>query len=483
MQQTFFIRSLAGNAYLVNLHKKTIQIVHPLIPAIYSGYAPSDPSAGFDYYNRKLAYYKKYNIISEPQESTCKPLVLTAEKVEECIGNTNQIVFETTDRCNLKCRYCFYEDLYDTRKDKENSHFLSFGKARNVLDYIGSKLNDYNHSSGSTIYISFYGGEPLLNTALISESIDYCKKIESDLRKPKYTITTNGTLLSKHIDLLVENNFQITVTLDGNKANNSYRSFHNKKNSFDSIMYNLEKVKDLYPEYFKKNVAFNAVLHDKNSVEQIYDFYQSNFDTVPTLLELNNSGIKEDKVEAFNTIYRTKQNSIQKSGQSTKNDFETSIENPSYHSAAIFLHRYLWFVYNTYRHQILGEKVENPLSTGTCLPFSKKIFITANGKILPCEKISQEHVLGYVTEEGVSIDCQAIADKYNHIISMLSNQCKSCYKQSACEQCFFFTDTKNHVCHAFMNETIFREYLVSNISFIEKHPDDYHVIMKEILFN
>lgn len=485
MQSTFFIKSQRANTYLVNIQKKSILLVHPLIAAIHYGYTQSLSSVSYadcNYYTRKLAYYRKHNLISESLELTSKPLEITPGIVEESIANTGQIVFETTERCNLRCKYCFYEDFYDTRTDRVSSH-LPTEKAHKIIDLLLEKLGCYNNSSESTIYISFYGGEPLLNAVLISETIDYCKKIDPTLRKPKYTITTNGTLLHKHIELLIKNNFRITVSLDGNKANNSYRSFPNKKNSFDSIMANLQLVRDRYPDYFKNNIVFNAVLHNRNSVEQIYDFYKTHFDTVPTILELNNSGIKDEKVKEFNEVYQSKEESLQASEIFKKTNSEMTLQNPSYHSAALFLHQYLWFVYKTYRHQLLGEKIRYLLSTGTCLPFSKKIFITADGKILPCEKIAHEHVLGYVTDKGVSIDCQAIADKYNKAISRLSRQCKSCYKQFACEQCLFFTGNENPVCYAYMNESGFAGYLKSTITFIEEHPKEYHVIMKDILFN
>ena len=36
------------------------------------------------------------------------------------------------------------------------------------------------------------------------------------------------------------------------------------------------------------------------------------------------------------------------------------------------------------------------IPTGTCRPFERKLFLTVRGKILPCEKIGQEHAIGYL---------------------------------------------------------------------------------------
>jgi uncharacterized protein len=483
MKSSFLVESKKKNIYLVNIDKKSILLIHPLIYSfLQKSNLASYDSNDVDYYNRKLRYLKKHKLISETLNITLKPLAITAEKVEECIANTNQIVFETTERCNLKCKYCFYEELYDTREIKAQNHLTS-NKMRKLIDYFVDKQSSYNASLESSIYISFYGGEPLLNSVLISDTIDYYQKNETQLRKPKYTITTNGTLLNKHIELLIQNNFRITVSLDGNKVNNSYRVFHNDRNSFDSIMYNLQDVRDKYPDYFKDNIVFNTVLHNKNSIEEVYEFFKTQFDTLPNILELNNSGIKDNKLDEFSNMSLSKSESLKKTELAPKITSENPMDNPIFHSSALFLHQYSWFVYKTYRHQLLGEKHEYLLSTGTCLPFSKKIFITADGKILPCEKISHEHMLGYIADDEIKIDCQSIADKYNKAISTLSSQCKSCYKLFACEQCLFYINSEKPTCLAYTNEFRFSDYLKENISFIEENPNSYQIIMKEILFN
>ena len=41
-------------------------------------------------------------------------------------------------------------------------------------------------------------------------------------------------------------------------------------------------------------------------------------------------------------------------------------------------------------------KEEEFLPTGTCIPFSRKLFVTVNGKILPCERIGHNNFLGSI---------------------------------------------------------------------------------------
>ena len=85
-------------------------------------------------------------------------------------------------------------------------------------------------------------------------------------------MTTNATLIDRHISFLVKNDFHITISLDGSKQNQNYRVFHNGKNSFDKVFRNIKLIREKYPDFFEINVSFNSVLHNRNSVEEIHKF-------------------------------------------------------------------------------------------------------------------------------------------------------------------------------------------------------------------
>ena len=76
-------------------------------------------------------------------------------------------------------------------------------------------------------------------------------------------------------------------------------------------------------------------------------------------------------------------------------------------------YQYSGFRYLDYTNLLFERPDITPVPTGTCLPFSRKMFVTVNGKILPCERIGQQFALGIVSEESVNLDLQAIANKYN----------------------------------------------------------------------
>ena len=82
-------------------------------------------------------------------------------------------------------------------------------------------------------------------------------------------------LLNKYMDFIVENEFRLLISLDGDKNNNIYRlNKFAKGSSFDKVYSNIKLLQKNHPEYFNKNVQFNAVLHNKYSIGEIHNFFK-----------------------------------------------------------------------------------------------------------------------------------------------------------------------------------------------------------------
>lgn len=60
---------------------------------------------------------------------------ITKEDIEQNLINLRQLVFEVTDSCNLRCKYCGYADLYEGYDKRENKK-LPFYKAKLIIDYL-----------------------------------------------------------------------------------------------------------------------------------------------------------------------------------------------------------------------------------------------------------------------------------------------------------------------------------------------------------
>lgn len=115
--------------------------------------------------------------------------------------------------CNLRCRYCFYADVSESRS------VCSFGimqreTASKILENIFCCLE-----SGDAVTISFQGGEPTLaGLEFFRFFVGEAERLQGKVRV-SYALQTNGTLLDeKWCAFFKEHRFLIGLSLDGVQA-------------------------------------------------------------------------------------------------------------------------------------------------------------------------------------------------------------------------------------------------------------------------
>lgn len=412
---------------------------------------------------------------------------VTSDNVVTALANLPQLVFEVTDACNLRCKYCAYGEFYEDYDCRENK-MLSTEKAIRLIDYLAKYWSsNLNVSADKRITISFYGGEPLLNFAFIEAIVKHIKdNIHSPHRRFSFSMTTNAMLLHKYMDFLQENCFHLLISLDGNKENDGYRMDKVGHSSFGRVVANVDILQKKYPDYFLRYVNFNAVLHNKNSVESIYRFFKEKYDKIPRIGELNNVGIRKDKLEEFNRTYKNSQESLRQAEHYEEIERDMFMNTGNYQSLTLYLHQYSGFVYRDYTDLLFDKReAENirRIPTGTCLPFSKKMFVTVNNKILPCERIGHQFALGKIGETEIELNPEWIANKYNDYYARMEAQCSRCKNQKACIQCLFnLKDVESKpVCFGYMTDKDFRNYVNRQMYFLERNPEMYKKIMEDVI--
>lgn len=414
-------------------------------------------------------------------------LQLTPEIINYQISNLRQIVFEVTDGCNLSCKYCAYGELY-FGYDKRESKNLSIDSAIMLINHIVEVWKNTPHrSSDQLVYISFYGGEPLLNMDLIKKIINYVEQLPPIDRKFVYSMTSNGMLLDKYIDYIYDKKIELLISLDGDEQGNSYRVDHQGKNSFSRVYRNIKLIQKKYPDYFEKHVNFNSVLHNKNSVIGTKNFLNKEFNKKGAISALNNTDIREDKKKEFEKMFISNNESI-KNDIHTKEDYDNLIEDtflniPIIYEIMIFIFCYSKNVYKSYNDFFL-DRNKSSFPTGTCLPFSKKIFLTTNNKLMVCERIPQKFVAGNITDGKVTINTEQLSEQYNLYFDKLKKQCQSCYNTSSCQQCIFQIETIDNKivkCEGFMNEEIYNRKKKDFLNFLSVYPNVYSRLMKDVI--
>jgi len=396
------------------------------------------------------------------------------------LQHLSQLVFEVTDGCNLNCKYCAYSSMYEGY-DKREFKKLPFKMAKTALDYV-MDIRDSSPDVNYPLTVSFYGGEPLLNFSLISKIVEYIKN-EYPYQKVTFGMTTNAMLLDKYMDFIALNSFSLTISLDGDEKGQGYRVDHTGKNSFKRVFKNIILLKTLYPDYFKTNVLFNSVMHNRNSAESTYGFIKRNFDKNPLFSPLNPVGIRNDKIDVFNTMYQNINESVLNSSNCESLEAKMFIRSPRISNLVNYIYRYSNNVYGEYNDLIFDLAAKTEIKTGTCSPFSRKMFITVNGKILQCERIGHQFSLGYVTEDSVFLDIDEIVEKQNKIISKIQKQCKKCNFKKVCPQCIFNITSIldiNSKCNRFCSKQNFDKFMKMTTDYLSEHPYYYERILNEV---
>ncbi len=384
---------------------------------------------------------------------------LSDNLILKCLSSIKQIAFEMTEKCNLNCTYCGYGEFYGSY-DKRTEKSMKLNYAINLLDFLTEKWNsDYNVSHNRPIYISFYGGEPLIEIESIKEIVIYSQKLNLKHNNFIYSITTNGLYLKKHISFLVENDFRLLISLDGDKPGNRHRKYKNGKEAFDDIFENINYVKEKYPEFFYKNVEFNAVLHNLNNVESIKTYIQTQFKKIPVINELNTSGIVESKKKEFWKTYKNYQASMHESENYQMLEDDLFVNTPIGNLVARFINNNLYYNKSDYNDLLYTTNQVAQTPTGTCLPMTKKIFVTVQGKILPCERIDHKYYLGSVSDNAVNLDRERIKSLYNNYFQKLLKLCARCYNIFECSQCMFYLDLDSNPvkCKGFISYENYKE--------------------------
>jgi len=503
---TALFKSKKQNRYIFDMgHKKTI-LCHPLFSFLVelndqghdleqwmSGLNETGieiKECGLFSKNEIEYYYKKFRMLKDNgyfktnEHDQNLDFRMTADDVKRSLANTPQITFEVTDRCGLQCEYCGYGKFYNDYDTRDNID-MTPDTAKRLIDYMAQLWNSPLHlSHDKNIYIGFYGGEPLMNFPFIREIVDYVKKLNVVHNHFTFSITTNGLLLDKYMDFLVSNEFNMLISLDGDETGNGYRVYKNGKPAYNDIMKNIMALKSKFPSYFEEKVRFNAVLHNMNTVPRIHHFFKTTFGKFPGVSLLNTSGIAENQLESFRKLFSFIDERNYKPDEYRILEKDMFLNLPNTQKLSLFLHKENDFAFEDYNELIYLKESQTRFPIGTCMPFSKKVFITVNGKIFPCERIGHQHVLGYISPtNGVSIDFEAIAQKYTSYFLKLKKQCLSCYCWERCSQCVLSMDSirEQPVCDSFMTRETYSHDVSSCIDSIEQSPLIYGKILKKVV--
>ncbi|MDC7290404.1 Cys-rich peptide radical SAM maturase CcpM [Blautia schinkii] len=341
--------------------------------------------------------------------------------------NLSQITIQVTQKCNLNCEYCVYSGNYYNRTHSDK--IMSYDMAKKAIEYI------LLHSSNSEhLAISFYGGEPLLAFELIKKCVEFAEN-EFEGRVIRFNFTTNGTLLTEEkFDFLVRHDFSILISLDGpEEVHDKNRKFANSgKGSFKVMMKNVKRLKELYPDFYNKNVAFNSVMDPSVSLSKICDFTACNeivknsrfsSTVVNDIYAKNKTVFSVDFLEKYE--YYKFLTFLWKLGRLAEQDIAPLMRQ---HFSSLRRTGKILEMYSQSELPIKGHR------GGPCIPGVRKLFVTTDGWLYPCERVSETSRASRIGHIDTGVDIEKALALLN-IEKVTSKDCRNCWAYSYCDMC------------------------------------------------
>lgn len=141
--------------------------------------------------------------------------------------------------CNLTCDYCFAGQ----GKYQGERALMSLEVGKQAIDFLVN-----NSGKRRNLEVDFFGGEPLMNWAVVKEIVTYARSIEKAHNKNfRFTLTTNGVLLDDEvIEYANKEMHNVVLSLDGRKeVHDRLRKTVNGKGSYDVIVPKFQRFVEL----------------------------------------------------------------------------------------------------------------------------------------------------------------------------------------------------------------------------------------------
>ena len=351
--------------------------------------------------------------------------------------NIEQITLQITQQCNFRCAYCAYAVPDFSTQRHHSPKRMTLETARAVVDFF------VKHSVGqSKVCLGFYGGEPLLEFDLIKDIADYAEK-SFDGKELKFTITTNGSLLTKEVcEFLSLRNIDVLVSLDGTeKTHNKSRKFAiSGQETYKTIEKNLLMIKNKFPSLYKK-IMLNVVVDPRNSADEMHNAFKKElFDGIVNI----RSTLIDDTF------------SVEKTVPSDSYRIETEIQMFKGYMS-IFkrypqekVSRLIMGSISEQREKFQKEMkpysrlAEETSHAGPCIPGQKRLFVNTDGVFFPCERVSETSEVMKIGNIHMGFDIDK-SRKILNICQLTADTCKNCWAISQCSICARLCDNNGEL--------------------------------------
>ncbi len=384
-------------------------------------------------------------------------------------GNQEMLILEVTEQCNLRCKYCIFDDGNDIDMRGHGNKIMDTQTAFKSVDMFAERNVKRNEAS-----IAFYGGEPLIRMDLIKEVVEYSKTKIKD-KTLRFAVTTNGVLLDESVaKFLFENNFNIMVSLDGpEKIHDENRVDLQGKGSYSKVIKNVEKMVEVFGEEAKTRIMLSMVYappYFENKIDVIQNFVS----THPSLKEL---GLTLVYPQAGTTIKPKDVQQLQDLDGWSKNKIQATA-NDALEASDIAQNGMVKIILRIMRRQITDNPVHSIYPSGCCVPGARKVFVRTDGTIQLCEKM--DFSAPDIGNINTGLDIDKAKEKFvDDLFKDGIADCSYCWLNRLCPMCYvdmyksgsFSAEKRAITCNRMRME--FANTLAWYSASLQKNPDAF----------
>lgn len=341
---------------------------------------------------------------------------------------SQQLILDLTHHCNLRCRYCIYSGAYKHERTHDDK-VMSRECALKAVDYFMAQVGPRENPA-----VTFFGGETLLEFALLQEVIEYVKAKQKE-KKYEFTLTTNGTLLNDEmIAFFVENNVSLFISLDGPQPiHDRNRVRQNHTGTFDGIMNNLQRIKEYSPQYFADKVSFLAVITPPYDYETLHTFFYNN-----ELFKPMKNQVKLSKVIDIETVFpdqtewANEKISYRQFVKKVLEKYKDALISGDYEKPSIEREMLERLLIKTVHFREISPLKEFHPALGQCTPGLRRLLVNPDGNFYMCERVGEHYPIGNL-EKGLDFD--RIAEFLLQWDEFFQD-CSKCWALRFCQKCF-----------------------------------------------
>ncbi len=327
--------------------------------------------------------------------------------------NRPLVVWNMTNRCNLRCKHCYIEAEDRSYKDE-----LSTEEAKNFI---------YDLGRMKAPVLLFSGGEPLIRKDLFELG---ALAVEQGLRP---VISSNGTLIDDEVARKIkETGFQyVGISLDGGRK--THDEFRNLDGAFDLA---LRGVRACMNNGVKTGLRFTVNKYNQDDLPEVIDILET--ERIPRfcMYHLVYAG-RGAEMAAMDTTTREKRDILDYVGRKTlelhQKGVEVEILTTDNHADGIYLLNYI----RKHDPQRAEEVISLLKMHGGCSAGTKFANVDPRGNVHPCQ-FWQDYTVGNVREKPFSqiwMSDDELMVKLREKEKHVTGKCGECNYKSLCSGC------------------------------------------------